>query len=240
MLPGDFNVACSSLFGGYYENVYVEESDWSRSLGLSPDVGMSTEKARRLFKFGLAARADGNMVEQYNSQVTTRTLKITETFETGLEILELLPPEKDVQELYANFKAFRPLGRARTRTWYPPCLPQEDLTVEEEASIPPKEYKEYTLWVEDNILDKAFKGMKFETTIRKLSCGILYFDSITSLYCSFFDILPNELMLGWREHVYLEPREKEGIDQTQNALASGGDKDEEGRLADEAEGGDDE
>ena len=237
-LPGDFNVACSTLFGGYYENVYVGETEWYRTLGLSSDAGMSTDRARRVFKFGIAARLSGDLVDEYNKQVTTQTLKVTESFETGLEVLDLLPPEQDVLELYAKFPSFYPLGRVRVRTWYPPWPPQEDLTTEEEDSIPSKEYKEYILWVEDYILSKAFKGMKFEATIRKLSFGVLYFDSITTLYCSFYDILPNELMLGWREHVYLEPRDNQSTSQNQNAIAKEGN--DEMVVEDEGEVEDDE
>ena len=220
-------MACSTLFGGYYENVYVGETEWSTSLGLSSDVGMSKDKARRVFKFGIAAGlTDDDLVDEYNRQVTAMTVGVTESFETGLEILELLPPEQDVVELYTKFPSFYPVGRLRARTWYPPQPQQEDLTIEEEDAMAPKECEEYILWVEDYILNKAFKGMKFQATIRKLSFGVLYFDTITSLYCSFYEILPNELMLGWKEHVYLEPRDKQEVNQSQNAILDEVDEEE--------------
>ena len=41
--------------------------------------------------------------------------------------------------------------------------------------------------------------MKLQVTVKELSFGIYFFDAITGVHCSFFTILPNELMLGWKE-----------------------------------------
>ena len=207
-MPGPFNIACSTLFGGYYENLYVGDQDWAKGLNLN--WGMSPDRARKVFKFGLAAHGDDELVNRYNKQVADKSVRVEDVFETGLEITALVPANEEILSLYAHFPGLSPLGLLYAKTWYPPLPPVEDLTLEEENSLPPPVFREHVLWVEDTILEKCFVGMRFETTIRKLSFGVHYFDTVTGLFCSFYEILPNELMLGWREHVYLEPREKKG------------------------------
>ena len=220
LVPGDFNVACSTLFGGYYENAYVGDQEWAK--GLSLNAGMSPEKARKVFKFGLAAHGDDETVKEYTYHVSSHQVRVVEVINTGLEITELIPGDKDVQELYANFPGLNPIGKLKGKTWYRPAPREEDLTEEEEANPPPKQIKEYTLWVEDKVLAKCFVGMKLEVVIRKLSFGVYYLDNVPAIYCSFYDVLPNEFMLGWREHVYLEPRPTNGVHPEQNRLEDEG------------------
>ena len=220
-LPGDFNMACSTIFGGYYENTYVGDQEWAKGLGLNG--GMSPEKARKVFKFGLAAHGNEELVKEFNYHVSSHQVRVVEVIETGLEITELIPGDKDVQELYANFPGLHPIGKLKGKTWFLPAPRQDDLTEEEEANPPLKEIKEYTLWVEDKVLVKCFVGMKLEAVIRKLSFGVYYLDNILGIFCSFYDVLPNEFMLGWREHVYLEPRATNGAHPEHTKL-EGGDK----------------
>ena len=205
-MPGPFNTACSTLFGGYYENLYVGDQEWAKGLDLHG--GMSPSHAKKVFKFGLAAHGDSELLKRYNTQVANKTVRIEETFDASLEVTALVPADAEIRSLYTHFPGLSPLGLLHAKTWYAPRPPDEDLTPEEEASLPPPIIKEHVLWVEDDILEKCFIGMKFEVTIRKLSFGVEYFDTLTGIFCSFFDVLPNDLMLGWREHVYLEPKEK--------------------------------
>ena len=62
----------------------------------------------------------------------------------------------------------------------------------------------------DEILKKCFVGMKFITVVKELSFGVLYFDSLLGIFCSFCKVLPNEEMIGWREPetTWLPMREK--------------------------------
>ena len=103
-----------------------------------------------------------------------------------------------------------PLGRLMIKVWHNPFLPPKDLTEDEEAEEAElrKVHKSYELWIEDSVLAHCFVGMKFDATIRHLSFGIYYLDSWQWGYCTFYTVLPNELMLGFKKHRYLPPRPK--------------------------------
>ena len=180
---------------------------------------MSPQTARKIFKTGLIARADEESLRLFKKQEEAKKIKVMTEIETGLEITELIPAEDEVLEFYqsAHGKDFKPLGRLKAKTWYYPGAPDEDLTEEEEiaARSATREVIEYELWVEDHILEKCFVGMKLITVIKELSFGVRYFDALLGVYCSFYNVLPNEDVLGWREpeKTWLPPREKVDIEE---------------------------
>ena len=206
MLPVDFNMACSTLFAGNYANQNTGDKDWDSDI--SP-TGMSQERARQIFKLGLAAYGDDAMFNLYNEQVIDKEVEIEEVIQTGLEVTSVNTADDQVREYYGKFPNFKTLGFIKAKTWEVPGLGNEDLTEEEEVRA--KEKKQtycYEFWVEDDLVNRMFVGLKFWTTVRKISFGVTYFDTINSVHCSFYRVLPNELVLGWREHKYLPPREK--------------------------------
>ena len=205
-MTGDFNIACSTLFGGYYEHLYVGDQDWAKGIDLDP--GMSPDTARKVLKAGLAAQGTDEIIQAFKSQTSRKEARVVTTTSTGFEVLELIFADQDVLALYEKVPGRKPLGKMKVQTWYNPALPSEDLTEEEEAVGVSKPAKQYELWLEDEVLEHCFVGMKFVAVIRELSFGVTYFDTVTGIYCSFYDVLPNERMIGWREHVYLPPREK--------------------------------
>ena len=202
LLPGTFNTACSELFGGCLQGMYVGDQDWAKGL-VSSSVGISAQMAHKAFKTGLVARASEESLRLFKKQDDANKIKIMTQIETGLEVTDLILAEEDVLELYqsAYGKDLKPLGRMRAKTWYFPRTPDEDLTEEEEISArhKAKDIKEYEFWVEDEVLQKCFVGMKFITVVKELSFGVLYFDSLLGIFCSFCKVLPNEEMIGWRE-----------------------------------------
>ena len=213
LLPGTFNTACSELFGGCLRGMYVGDQDWAKGV-VSSSIGISAQMAHKAFKTGLVARASEESLEMFKKQDDANKIKIMTQIETGLEVTDLIPAEEEVLELYqsAYGKDLKPLGRMRARTWYFPWTADEDLTEEEEASAKhmTKDIKEYEFWVEDEVLQKCFVGMKFITEVKELSFGVLYFDSLLGVFCSFCKALPNEEMIGWREPetTWLPMREK--------------------------------
>ena len=215
LLPGEFNTACSELFGGPLRGLYVGDQDWAKGLLAGPPiVGISPQLARKTFKTGLVARGDERVFELYKKQDDANKIKVMKEIETGLEITEMLPAEHEVIDLYRSKvgQGLQPLGRLRAKTWHYPGASPEDMTEEEEAAAAaaPKVIKDYELWIEDEVLQKCFVGMKFITTIKELSFGVLYFDELRGVYCSFYDLLPNDAMIGWRkiEKTWLPMREK--------------------------------
>ena len=212
-LPGDFNTACSTIFGGYYQNMYIGDQEWAKDIDIYK--GMSTETAKTIFKAGLAAQATDSVFEDFNAKTKEKNLGVTSTIATGLEVMDILKADKDVLGMYAAQKpSLKPLGKMKARTWYNPTLPEEDLTEEEEVvtAIAPKEVKVYELWIEDEVLEKCFVGMKFDVTVRELNFGVLYFDTIIGVHCSFYCMLPNELMIGWKEPGPRLPKREKTVD----------------------------
>lgn len=200
MLPGNFNRACSTIYGGMYQDTYIGDQAWAE--GIDVDKGMSPELARQTFKIGLTANASDKMYEKYKSQSVDRCIGIMSVVDTGLEVTGLVLAHREALKLYDHpvAKGLRALGKLQARTWYHPGDPDDDLTEEEEqAGTVVREVKKYEFWVEDVLLQRFFVGMKLEATVRHLSFGLDFFDKIGGVYCSFYQILPNEVMIGWKE-----------------------------------------
>ena len=204
MLPGDFNKACSEIFGGMYQGVWSENQEWMQGMDLDYDVGISPHHARKVFKYALAANADDDTHKTYRQQLKENATKITSVQENaGFEVTEILLPSQDTLDFYDQPEAadLKPVGKLRAKTWIIPTAAKEDLTEEEEAGLAtkPPEIRHYEFWIETDILSQCVVGMKIEATVTDLSFGMSYFDAISGVHCSFYQLLPNELMAGWRE-----------------------------------------
>lgn len=74
--------------------------------------------------------------------------------------------------------------------------------------------------MEEDVLSSCFVGMKMEGTVRKLGgIDVTYLDNVSNVYCSFYTILPNELvskpfrevrMLMGKERQQVEAKEAKG------------------------------
>jgi hypothetical protein len=86
------------------------------------------------------------------------------------------------------------------KSWCGPNFDAEDCTDEEdnlsEISSPDKLT---AFWVEDEILQHVFLGMKMELRGHELNIGLCYFDTLGGPYCSFFQVMENEKMVDWKE-----------------------------------------
>lgn len=214
LLPGNFNRACSDIFGGIYQGLYIGDQEWAE--GVEDSRGMSPETARKTFRLALAAQASEEIFEKYNRQGVDRSVRVTSVFDANVEVTELIPPSKEVLALYRSSagQGLQPVGQLRAKSWSNPFCYPEDLTVEEEAAAAAGETETtdyYEFWVEEELLRHCFVGMKLETKVHRTSFGVDYFDSITGVWCSFFRLLPNEMAIGWREPGPMLPmREKPG------------------------------
>lgn len=218
MLPGDFNKACSEIFGGMYQGMWTANQEWMQGMDLDYDIGISPQQARKVFKYALAVNADDDTHETYRKQLGEKTTEITSVKEnTGFEVTEILLPTQETLDFYAQPDAagLKPVGKMRAKTWIIPTAAEEDLTEEEEAALAAKtpEIKHYEFWVENDVLSHCVVGMKLEATVTELSFGVSYFDALSGVHCSFYQLLPNELMAGWREpeKEWLPMRKKVGV-----------------------------
>ena len=224
MIPGDFNIACSTLFGGQYETQYVGNQTWANEMDI--DTGMSPEWADGVFTAGFAAQASDEAFDAWYEKVKfapvtffchkeLQKAMITEQLDTGLEVIQIIPTNTAIRQLYDEQ---RPhlfyLGRLRVKTWYSPTCPLPELSDKQLAAFladRAKNIKIYDLFLEDIILKQCFIGMKFECTLRKLRySNVWFFDAMKWVWCSFYEeLMPNEKMIGWRkiEEKWLEPRD---------------------------------
>ena len=198
-----------------YQGMWLANQEWMQGMDLEYDIGISPHHARKVFKYAFAANADDDIHETYRKQLEQKTTKIASVNEnTGFEVTEILFPSQEILDFYAQPECagLKPVGKLRAKTWIIPTAAEEDLTEEEEAALAAKtpETKHYEFWVEKEVLSHCVVGMKFEATVTELSFGVSYFDAITNVHCSFYQLLPNELMAGWRmpENEWLPMRKK--------------------------------
>ncbi|KZZ89503.1 Argonaute complex, subunit Arb1 [Ascosphaera apis ARSEF 7405] len=135
--PGDFNMACSTLFGGQYLNGYTGDADWRQErpdrIEIEGIRGLPDNIARKIVMFGIAGGATEEQALLFREKATTNSVEAAR--------------------------------------------------------------------LEDGLLRFCFVGMKFTADIYELEgCGgIYYFDNVLGIYCSFYTVLNNGLLDGWKE-----------------------------------------
>lgn len=252
LLPGDFNRACSIIFGGSFHGTYIGDQEWAKDIEMSDQ--MSPETARKVFKIALAANASEEIWEKYNAQSKEQSISITEEFDASFEVTELIAPSNEVLNIYRSQAATgsKPVGKIRAKTWFNPNDYEKDLTeAEEQAEVAARAIKEsdpkneYEFWIDEDLLSCLHIGTKMTTKVHRTSFGVQYFDLVQATYCSFYTLLPNEEMLGWREPgprlPYRKPMTNEGLTLIpgNGGTVRGGDGDEIVEDGDRKEGLDD-
>lgn len=219
-LPGDFNIACSTLFDGAYSKRYDGQTSWTENEG--GFVGQTDDQARQIVKFAVACVGSEEQYQLWYQKAMANEIKVTKVRkEIGLEVTEIIPPDDETRDYYKQkTKDFRPVGKIRTKGWKNPSAPPDDLTPEEHAlrretlskaksatkgicQDREAEEDEYEFFVEEAVLQHLFMGMKLEVTVRILNCGIYFIDEVFNLYLSFDTFLPNDRMYGYKNPRYL-------------------------------------
>ncbi|PGH01779.1 hypothetical protein AJ79_07827 [Helicocarpus griseus UAMH5409] len=199
--PGDFNVACSTLFGGSFHGLYTEDQEWSKGFGAE---GMPDSIARKVVKFAIAGAGSYEQAVRFRDLANTNELKVTCVNEHGFEVVAVTLPDADVRDFYKQHAPdLQPVGKLRAKPWRDPGLPQEDLPPSAQQALevysPSGNTVEYEFFVEESMLKFCFVGMKVDTSVWELNCGLDYFDNAMATYCSFYTVLLNESMIGWKE-----------------------------------------
>lgn len=218
-LPGDFNIACSTLFDGAYSKRYDGHTSWAEGGG--GFVGQTDDQARQIVKFAVACAGSEEQYQLWYEKAMANEIKATKVRkEIGLEVTEIVPPDGETRDFYKQkTKDFRPVGKMRTRAWKDPSAPPDDLTPEEqalrkEAWVKERsaigemtrggEEDEYEFFLEEAVLQHLFVGMKLEATVRTLNCGICFIDEVFNAYPSFDTYLPNDRLYGYKKPKYLD------------------------------------
>jgi len=245
-LPGFFNIAASTIFGGSKTGTYTGDKQWAIELkdqGVNlGDVGLMDEEARITFKTAVAILG----TDEQQSMLDIKAVRVLKDESFGLEVLAIHPADNVTKELYdmANNQTkgrihLQPLGRLVCRSWQIEDFHQYDLPVDKypNGCLPIiQEGKEYEFWVEDQVLGECFAGMKMDARILTLEAGITILDDVRETMCSFYKWLPNELwMQRHPKEVVIRAKVLPGDDDEQavQVEANGEDKFGEEKFADD-------
>jgi hypothetical protein len=152
-LPGDFNVAASTLFGGTYSTRYDGISSWD-PLDVDPAhqqpsfIGFTRETAHQIFGLAIATVGTEKQYEDFvaGPSKTNNAYEVIETKErAGFEITEIIAvTEQNLAFYKQTTKEFRPVGIVHARPWHNKASDGlKDLTpAERAAAAAAKEEKE--------------------------------------------------------------------------------------------------
>lgn len=199
--PGDFNMGCSTLFGGVFFDSYVEDDQWANPKDTS--VKMTCTIAWKVVKFALAGAGSETQAIRFQelaNQDALRAMRVEDI--DGFEVTAVFPPDPGVCEFYkVHAPDLRPVGKVFGRAYRDPGKPGFDLTPEEriqwERDGPPAE--EFEFFLEESLMKFCYPGMKVMTTVFELNCGMHFFDDAFTAYSSIYTVLPNDLMIGWKK-----------------------------------------
>jgi hypothetical protein len=204
-LPGDFNIAASTLYGGEYKDRLAAYTEWANPGddmdGWSADVPMFSEPIAQLIFKGVVAMVG---TKEHYDRAMKDGIFLTHSQPRCFEVVGVeLASESTIKE-FACIKdprglgSLKPVGKLLVKHWEGPGFEEEDMTddesVHDDTDAPVEE-----LWVENHILEHMYEGLKLEVIVRELNIGVKYFDRLASLYPSFHLYLPNEKMASWKE-----------------------------------------
>lgn len=115
-LPGEFNTACSELYGGIYQGLGADTLPWlteEEASQLPLSQNMSSALANQVFKMGVVANASAEQFEKYELQSKANSIRVTASANVSMEVVAAIPSTADVQGLYASRGSLKPLGKSK-------------------------------------------------------------------------------------------------------------------------------
>lgn len=198
--PGNFNKACSSLFGGFHFNSCNEHVEWN-----SPgDNEMTDESARQIMKYGITFGAAYEVYERFKEALDGENGNLSVCQVLDIDGFEIVSVEDPAPHVLVNYEKHAPghipLGIIHAKSFKDPGKPDIDLSSQErwdwEHGKSPNH--DFTFLIEVDILKFCYPGQKILTTVWELSCGLHYFDRMTMIYPEFYESLYNDRMLQWK------------------------------------------
>ncbi|KAE8415147.1 Argonaute complex, subunit Arb1 [Aspergillus pseudocaelatus] len=213
--PGDFNKACSTLFGGFFYDVNVEGNSWNnRNNG---NFLMKNDVARKVVKFAIAGSGTNAMALKFQTLANQNALHSTLVPDIhGFEVISVFPPSSEVCEFYRHHAPdLNPVGRMVGKAYRDPGKPRYDLSAEERlmwetgtASVP-----DFQFFLEESLLKLCYPKMKVITPVWELNCGLNFFEDVHAVYSSIYTVLCNDLMLGYKQSVDLTREEQDDLEE---------------------------
>ncbi|EWC43390.1 hypothetical protein DRE_07706 [Drechslerella stenobrocha 248] len=162
--PGNFNKACSTLFGGYWSLIIPQEWDDADAKDpKKPEPGFTREQAQEIYD-AIIGEIPGVDREKPGKEVHRdyASLEVTSIW---------LPPTGSPLKL----------GKINCVPWTP-----EGSTPIESRWESGGLAGELTLWCEKTVTQYAYPKMHMCCTVHELDNGLLYFDEMTGVMCSKF------------------------------------------------------
>jgi hypothetical protein len=216
LLPGDFNIAASTLYGGSYHRLNSAYKRWDEEEPLfEPDdpvsqnkviMGMTLAEADRIFKTGIAFSG----TYEHFRQIMAMQCHVVKEEIRSMEVCEIIPPTEEMRRKLIGAKeefghSGFALGILKVKHWHAPDAQEEDMSDDEEEESGNTTGRANStidsFWLEENILERCFIGMKLQATVRELNIGLKYIDEIMRVECSFYTYLETERLDRWKEPV---------------------------------------
>ncbi|KAF2273593.1 uncharacterized protein EI97DRAFT_480612 [Westerdykella ornata] len=232
-LPGAFNVAASTMLGGYHAGANVTDAGWTtdseRAVWDVRGVGMRVIEAEIIFRAGCLVygnEALRDLVDTESDHDVDAVKPVKTESHLYLEVVKIVSPTKNEEIDYMLHR----------QSW---DGVMEHLNLQPMGKLVSSEY---TFLVEEAALKECYPGLKMSVTVITLPGGMHILDEVKETYCSFYKVLPNELLAGRKTPKFrlmnrhlegLEMAEKVGIDRVEEMEA--GTMDDEGYDSDEAD-----
>ncbi|KAI9883502.1 MAG: Cleavage polyadenylation factor subunit clp1 [Watsoniomyces obsoletus] len=170
LMPGDYNVACSTQFEGYYKGMYTGDQDWAKELSVK--IGLSDMQVKKVLSMALI-NVQGYTTEKAELVNHPENIHVLRKEDLSLEVTGIVHPDEDVKRVYAarSDPEMKPIGKIKARYWVNPFAVAEDVSDDGEEETDPFRKEELEFWLEEEILEKAFVGMKFESVVCQVLVG---------------------------------------------------------------------
>ncbi|KAJ5587282.1 uncharacterized protein N7459_003047 [Penicillium hispanicum] len=199
--PGAFNKACSMHFGGYFFISGGFDEGWLPKASQGHDP-LSLDSAREVIKFAIAAACPYENASRFQGLVNQNAVAAKKLLDIdGFEVVSVTEVDPSARDFYHEFAPqLKPVGKIKARSFRDPAKPDIDMSAEERWEWAHGKAPEYELefLVEMDLLEHCYPGLKVITSVWKLNCDVFFFDEIITAYPSFYMVLANDMMLGWR------------------------------------------
>lgn len=201
--PGHFNMGSSTLFGGFFYDMYVEDDKWTNPKD-NDNVRMTNQVARRVVMFALAGAGTDLQARRFKELAdknNVRGMRVEDI--DGFEVTAVVPPIRETLGFYQRHAPdFQPVGRLMGKAFRDPGKPPVDLNPEEKLEWDQgvgRMSSEFEFFLELDLLRFCYPGMKLITSVWELNCGLHFFDEVLMVYGTNYTVLANDLMLGWKK-----------------------------------------
>lgn len=194
------------LFGGYH---FDNPPNAEEAGELSHDA------ARKVVKFAIAGCGTNEQASRFRVMADDDTLSAMKVEDIdGFEILAVTEPDAETIAFYKSYASdLVPVGKIHARAFRDPGKPDLDLSPEErwEWDHGNEPLPEFDFFLEVGLLSHCYPGMKVMTSVWEVSRGLHYFDEIISIYTSFYTVLGNDMMVGWKKPMDLMGQDVEDV-----------------------------